>query len=99
MSCQVVSHICKFAWFHIEDETGRLMITLRGDLTDFDQPIIDRVDDLPDDVRAAFLSKIDGKFAIEPGEGFDRVVRVVDEPVALGGRSEYGYGCGRYNGD
>ena len=100
MSCQVVSHICKFAWFHIENGTGRLMITLQGDLTDFNQPIFDRVDDLPEDVREAFLSKIEGKFAIEHGEGFDRVVRIVPEPVpVLGAPSDYGYGVGRYNGD
>jgi len=99
MSCQVVFHICKFAWFHVENGTGRLAITLCGDLTDVNQPIFDRVDNLPEDVRADFLSKIEGKFAIEHGENFDRVVRIVDEPVAAGVASDYGYGSGRYNGD
>lgn len=99
-SCRVISHICELAWFLIENGTDRLMITLRGDLSDdFDQPIIDRVDDLPADVRAAFLSKIEGEFSIEHGEEFDKVVRLSEPVCVVGNPSDYGYGAGRYNGD
>ena len=78
--CRVIAHICRFAWFHIENETGRLMITLQGDLANSNQPIFDRVGNLPEDVRAAFLEKIEGEFKIEHGEDFDKIVRLVEKP-------------------
>jgi len=95
LGCQVVSRICGFAWFHIENETGRLMVTLRGDLTDFKQPVFDRVADLPVDVQAKFLELIDGEFAIEDAGEFDRVIRLSEQVFDSTACAEFcqKYGC------
>lgn len=83
------------AWFYTEEGTDRLIFTVGGSLEVYpDQQIFDRVSEIPEPFRTAFVQKIEGSWIAEDAGEFDRMVY-----VRVPNGAEAYYGSGRYNGD